>query len=183
MTHELLDTSSRSHDVLSAHVDTTRATDASAFSPAAAKGRVWIDHTSELRVGAEELHALLSDIDGWPSWTPGLRAILRWNQAKEVRVGSFFCMLLKLKGAPPAPVPCSVFTLTPNVIEWGGGIGSSVIRHRFEIVSKGSGKSQLRQLEYATGLLALITRPIEKLAGNHDLAWSLAVERKFGIAQ
>lgn len=156
---------------------------ASTFSAAVPQGRVWIDHTSKLNVGAETLHALLSDIDGWPTWTPGLLAILRFNKSQKLRLGTPFMMLLKPQGAPPAPVPCFVLALTPNVIEWGGGIGSSVIRHRFEITETGPGRCELRQLEYATGLLAWITRPIEKIAGRHDLGWSLEIERKFGASK
>ncbi len=159
------------------------ASQAAAFSAVVPAGaQVWIDHSATLRVGAEELHALLSDIDGWPSWTPGLLAILRLNKREKPRVGTPFVMVLKLKGAPPVPVPCVLLTLTPNVIEWGGGGLGSVIRHRFEISARGEGRAELRQLEYATGLLKQLTRPIAHLAAKHDLAWSREIERKFGVS-
>jgi hypothetical protein len=139
--------------------------------------RTWIDHTSELAASAETVSALLSDMDGWPSWTPGLSAIRR--KKSPLAVGSKFGMVLRMKGTPPVYLPCEVTQLSPKVIEWGGGLGSSVIRHRFEIEAVGPTRCRVRHLEYATGVLALLARPIEKLAYAHDLGWSKAIERRF----
>jgi hypothetical protein len=140
--------------------------------------RTWIDHTSELAASAETVSALLSDVDGWPSWTPGLLSIRRSRQTRLAEGGKF-AMVLKPKGVPATYVPCQLLKLTPGLIEWGGGIGSSVIRHSFEIEALGPSRCRVRQLEYATGFLAVLTRPIEGIAHRHDLGWSRALEKRF----
>jgi hypothetical protein len=145
---------------------------------ASGKRRIWIDHSSALGAPLEAVSALLHNIDAWPRWSPGLLAILR-NKASVPRVGGVFVMIVRPEGAPIAPVPCTLLKLEPTLIEWGGGAGGSVIRHRFELEATGSATCRVRQLEYATGLLALLTRPIEKIARRHDLAWSHALERRF----
>lgn len=146
----------------------------------AAQRRIWIDHTSELGSSAANVAALLHDIDAWPRWTPGLLAILRSKRAAP-RAGSLFVMVVRPQGAPITPVPCTLLRLDAKLMEWGGGAGNSLIRHRFEIEATGSDRCRVRQLEYATGLLATITRPIEKIAGRHDLAWSRALEQRFPL--
>jgi hypothetical protein len=141
--------------------------------------RVWIDHTSELATSAESVHALLLDIDNWPQWTPGLNAIRR-NKQQAFAPGCKFAMIVQPKGAPPTYVPCVVTSVTPGLIEWGGGIGRSVVRHRFEIEALGPSRCRVRQLEFATGILAVLARPIERFVYAHDLAWSKALEQRFG---
>lgn len=140
--------------------------------------RTWIDHTSELAASAETVFALLRDIDGWPSWTPGLVAIRRKDQG-PIKVGTSFTMVLKAGSAPKTPLPCKVLKLAPLYIEWGGGFPGSMIQHRFEITPSSGLRCKVRHVEYATGLLALLTLPIERLAYRHDLAWSRAIERRF----
>jgi hypothetical protein len=139
---------------------------------------VWIDHTSEVAASPDTLYRLLADIDAWPSWTPGLKAIKRRGRG-PIRVGEYFVMVLKPKGAPTVLVPCKLFALEPNFIEWGGGFGSGVIRHSFAWEPLADGRTRVRQLEYATGWLGLLTRPIAGFAHRHDLAWSHALERRF----
>jgi hypothetical protein len=144
--------------------------------------RIWIDHSSEIFATADTVSALLADIDGWPKWTPGLSAVVR-NRRAPARVGQSFLMMLKFKGAPfSVPVPCVLFTLSPSLIEWGGGLGTGTIRHSFGIQALGAEHCRVRHLEYATGWLAWLTRPIEKLAYGHDLAWSRALEKRFAQA-
>lgn len=138
----------------------------------------WIDHTSEVAADSDTLYRLLADIDAWPSWTPGLKAIKRRGRG-PIRVGEGFVMVLKPQGAPLAFVPCKLFALEPNFIEWGGGFGSGVIRHSFAWEPISEGRTRVRQLEYATGWLGLLTRPIAGIAHRHDLAWSRALERRF----
>jgi hypothetical protein len=138
--------------------------------------RVWIDHTSELGTSAETVAALLRDVEGWPRWSPGLRAIYKRG---PLRVGSWFVMMIKPPGAPLSPVPCQLLANQPNLIEWGGGAAGAEVRHRFEIEPLGANRCRVRQYEYATGWLALLTFPIERIAGRHDLAWSRELERRF----
>lgn len=140
--------------------------------------RTWIDHTSELAASAETVFALLRDIDNWPSWSPGLIALKR-KDSGELRVGSRFVLVLKMKGAPKTSLPCKILKLQPNYIEWGGGFPGSMIRHRFEVSPITAQRARVRHVEYATGLLALLSLPVEKLAYRHDLAWSRALEKRF----
>lgn len=139
--------------------------------------RTWIDHTSELSADADTVFALLSDIDNWPSWTPGLNAIKR--KRTPLAQGAAFTMVLKMPGAPTTPLPCKVLKLQPHYIEWGGGFPGSMIQHRFEVTPLSAQRCKVRHVEFATGLLALVTLPIEKLAYKHDLAWSRAIEKRF----
>ncbi|MEY4510901.1 MAG: Polyketide cyclase / dehydrase and lipid transport [Pseudomonadota bacterium] len=138
--------------------------------------RVWIDHTSELEASAASVSALLGNVEDWPSWSPGLRAIYKRG---PLRVGSWFVMMIKPQGAPLSPVPCQLLACEPNLIEWGGGGAGGEVRHRFEIQSLGPNRCRVRQYEYATGWLAVLTSPIAKIAGRHDLAWSRELERRF----
>lgn len=142
--------------------------------------RVWIDHVSELGAGAETVATLLRDIDGWPTWTPGLRAIRR--KAGPLQVGTSFVMMLKMGSLPTTPLPCKVFRLEPNFIEWGGGFAGGFIRHSFAIEAIAPGRCRLRHVEYATGWLGLLTRPVEKIAYRHDKGWSVEIERRFPLA-
>lgn len=142
-------------------------------------GRVWIDHTSELNADVDEVEALLRDIDRWPSWTPGLLAVRRRDHG-PIRHKSRFTMVLKPKGALPAAIPCKVLRLEPGILEWGGGIAGSMIRHSFQYEAIEGGGTRVRHLEYATGLLDHLTRPVEHIAARHDRAWSEALEARFG---
>jgi hypothetical protein len=140
--------------------------------------KTWIDHTSELSASAQAVYELLADIDGWPRWTPGLKAIRRRSQS-PIRVGDSFGMVLKPKGAPIAYVPCKLFALEPHFIEWGGGIGAAVIRHSFALEPLAPNRTRVRQLEYATSWLGVLTAPIAGIANRHDMAWSRALEERF----
>lgn len=143
--------------------------------------RVWFDHTSELAADVGTVEALLTDVDGWPRWTPGLMSIRRSDRA-PLTVGSGFMMMLKPAGAPPAALPCKVTRLEPGVIEWGGGFAGGQIRHRFEYEAIDAQHCRVRHLEYATGWLERVARPIEGIASRHDRLWSDALEARFGAA-
>lgn len=141
--------------------------------------RVWIDHSVDLAAPLHEVEGLLRDIDGWTAWTPGLLR-LRRDTSSPVAPGETFMMVLKAKGAPPALVPCKVLRWEPGLIEWGGGVGSSKVRHSFTCEALDGGGTRVRQVEYATGVLAQAMRPIERIAARHNRAWSDALERRFG---
>jgi|GEM_PF-249385 len=145
-----------------------------------AKGfkRIWIDYTVEVDASEAELGALLSDIDAWPRWTPGLKAIKR-KPSGEFPVGTRFTMVLEMKGLPGLPLPCQLFVKEPRRIEWGGGGLGSIIRHRFELTPLGASRTSLRHVEYATNLLALVTLPAEKAIHGHDRRWSNAIRARF----
>lgn len=140
--------------------------------------RTWIDETFELDAAQEAVFALLGDIDGWPRWSPGVRDVRR--RVGALAPGTRFALVLD---AGPLPfglsLPCVVFSLEPARIEWGGGAGSAKIRHRFELTPAGQGRTRVRHVEYATGALALISLPIERLAHAHDARWSRAIRRHF----
>lgn len=123
------------------------------------------------------VRALLADIDGWPSWTPGLAELRR--AAGPIVPGVRFKMYFAVSGLPSIGVPCELYVYEPTRIEWGGGFGSSIIRHRFELEVIDGG-TRVRQLEYASGLLALFARPFERAAHQQDRRWSEAIAARFG---
>lgn len=138
----------------------------------------WIDRTSEIPTDIDTLYALLSDLDRWPEWTPGLRAILRRRKG-AMTPGDAFLMVLEAKGIGGLPLPCTVYRNERNHLEWGGGALGSVIRHSLELTAIDDRTTRLRHVEYATGLLVVLTRPVARLARGHDMRWSDAIEARF----
>lgn len=138
----------------------------------------WIDLETEVATDADTLYALLADIDGWPAWTPGLRAIRRRGSA-PLRPGSRFVMVLEVPVIGGLPLPCELYEATPRRLEWGGGLPGSVIRHSLEITPVDAGRCRLRHVEYATGLLALLTRPVARHTRAYDERWSAAIAARF----
>jgi hypothetical protein len=140
--------------------------------------RTWIDHTCDVHTSAETLYALLSDVDGWPSWTPGLRAIKRREQG-FVGPGARFVMHLAHPKFGEVKLPTVMYENQPLRMEWGGGGFGSVIRHSMELTPIDADHTRLRHVEYATGLLALVTLPFEKFAYDHDFRWSETIRTRF----
>ncbi|HEX5361573.1 MAG TPA: hypothetical protein VFW49_10865 [Fluviicoccus sp.] len=138
----------------------------------------WIDRTSDIRTDLDTLYALLSDLDRWPEWTPGLRAIVRRGKGVAAP-GDAFLMVLDAPVIRALPLPCTVYRNEPNYLEWGGGALGSVIRHSLELTAIDANTTRLRHVEYATGLLAVLTRPVARLARGHDMRWSDAIEARF----
>lgn len=139
--------------------------------------RTWIDLACEVDTDADTLYRLLADIGRWPEWTPGLRAI-KGLRPGPVHAGSRFVMVMDAPG-PGLPLPCVVYENTPRRLEWGGGGFGSCIRHRMELTPLGPGRTRLRHLEYATGLLALLTWPVAGLAEAQDRRWTEAIIARF----
>jgi Polyketide cyclase / dehydrase and lipid transport len=141
--------------------------------------RTWIDHTVDVEASTGEVYDLLADIDGWPSWTPGLTAIKRKGKGRPA-VGQRFTMYFKpAPFHPPLPVPCELYELSPQRIVWGGGIPGSLVRHSFEISELGANRSRVRQLEFATNLIAVLTLIAEPGIYKHDLRMQNALRDKF----
>ena len=144
--------------------------------------RTWIDHTSEIAANSGAVMAALTDIDAWASWTPGLAGVTR--RPGPLAVGSSFTMLVKPAAFhPPLKVPCKVFTMTPTLIEWGGDLLGSVVRHSFELTPLDGGATRVRQLEYATGILALLARIAEPGIYKHNLRWQEALRDRLERTQ
>lgn len=142
--------------------------------------RTWIDHTLDVEGSLADVAALLNDIDGWPRWTPGLTEIRRSKRNGPPRPGSKFTMMIKPASFhPPLPIPCELYKLEPNYIEWGGGIAGSKVRHSFELTALGPKLTRVRQLEFATNLLALLSRIAEPGIYKHDLRWQKALSAQF----
>jgi hypothetical protein len=140
--------------------------------------RTWIDHSTDIEASASEVFALLADIDGWPSWTPGLTRIKRGRG--KWAPGQRFTMYIKPASFhPPLPVPCETFEISPTRIVWGGGIPGSLIRHSFDISPLGDKRCRVRQVEYATNLLALLTLIAEPGIYKHDLRMQNALRDRF----
>ena len=140
--------------------------------------RLWVDESVELAASPMEIHALLSDLDRWPTWVPGLRALRRVGR-KPLRVDSRFGMLLSMRPLPTFWVPCQLYALRPDFIEWGGRGPWAAIRHRFELTPLPSGKTRVRHVEYSTNWLAFILIPFEGVFRRHDERWTKALSAQF----
>lgn len=138
----------------------------------------WIDQTCEVQTDADTLYALLSDVDNWPQWTPGLRSIKRWTKG-FAKPGTFFLMTIDAPLIQVMALPCMVFQNESHRIEWGGGLLGSRIVHFMELTPLSSQTTRLRHVEYATGLLAILARPATNFVHQHDLRWSHAIQAKF----
>jgi len=136
--------------------------------------RTWIDETVTINASVEQLHGLLKDFDGWPRWTRGLRAIKRRDRS-PLQVGTRFTMVLD----PGIPLGCKIFAYDNERLEWGGGVGSSVVRHSFEIKALTSETCELRHLEYATGALAVLAFPLERGIYAYDHRWTDTIVSQF----
>lgn len=140
----------------------------------------WIDHTSVIETDRSTLYALLSDIDDWPRWTPGLKGIRRLGRSEGLASrGDWFLMSLQAPVIQRLFLPCVMIHNDMDRIEWGGGALGSTIRHCFELKPMGRHRTRLRHVESATGLLALAALPAVKFARAHDLRWSQAIEARF----
>ncbi len=139
---------------------------------------IWIDYTSVVNTDSATLYQLLADIQGWPQWTPGLFTIWRGSKAFP-RQGSFFLIVMEAPIIGRLILPSVVYQNDPHRIEWGGGFLGSIIRHSLEITTIDEHTTQLRHVEYATGLLALLARPAAGFAHFHDMRWSKAIEARF----
>lgn len=144
--------------------------------------RLWIDEMIEVDADPMAIHALMIDVDRWPTWVPGLRALRRVG-TKPLRVDSRFGMLLSMPPLPTFWVPCQLYVNRPDFIEWGGRGPWSAIRHRFELTPLPSGKTRIRHVEYATNLLALILIPFEGIFRRHDERWTKALAAHFAAAE
>ncbi|HMJ14483.1 MAG TPA: SRPBCC family protein [Polyangiaceae bacterium] len=135
--------------------------------------RIWIDETVDVGTNADTLYALLKDFDAWPEWTPGLRALKR-DRKEPLRVGAKFVMVIGRLS-----LPCQVFAYGPSRLEWGGGLGPSIVRHSFELTPVDAAQCRLRHLEYATGVLAALALPMEKALGAYDHRWTKTICARF----
>lgn len=147
----------------------------------AAFERLWIDETVEVNASPETIHALLLDQERWTTWVPGLRSLRRVGR-KPLGVDSRFWMLLAMPPLPAFWVPSQFFVVRPDFIEWGGrGLGSS-IRHRFELTATADGRTQVRHVEYATNVLALVLIPFAGTFRRHDERWTRALAAHYAVA-
>lgn len=141
--------------------------------------RTWIDRRSVLNAPIDEVFAVLGDLDSWPTFTPGLSAIRRRGEG-ELRPGSTrFTMHVRMRPLPTLRLPCQLHRLDERGIAWGGGAPGTRILHRFELSPLPDGRTELRHVEDATTLLALVLRPFEPIFARHDHGWSDAIERRF----
>lgn len=138
----------------------------------------WIDHTCTVAADVDAVFALLSDMDRWPEWVPGMLAIRRRGSAPPV-AGCFFLMTLAAPRLGRLWLPNVVYRLDRNVIEWGGGLAGAGIRHGFELMPLGDGATRVRHYEYATGLLRVLAAPAAGFAYRHDRRWSDTLVSRF----
>lgn len=138
---------------------------------------VMIDETMELDASAEEVFALLKDIDNWPNWVRAIEKSYA-NSKGDWRVGYKITFKANI-----APIPLSNLKIVDyqegRVMEWG--IRSPVLNfgHRFEVTPLGKNKCRLRQSEGGTGILSFLTKPANGLVAKFDTAWGEDIRAYF----
>jgi uncharacterized protein YndB with AHSA1/START domain len=144
--------------------------------------RTWIDHTVDVEASSEAVFRLMSDIDGWPSWVPGMTELRRVDR-EPPRVGTRFTMMIKpARFHPPLPIPCVLKKLEPGGLEWGADLLGSRARHRFEFEALSPARTRVHQVEYATDALALLARIAEPGIYKHNLRWQNALRDRLAQA-
>jgi hypothetical protein len=139
--------------------------------------RTWIDESFELEGSRDAVFEALSALDRWPpTWVPELTTI--WRR-KPAGVGTTFLMVLRFRVLARVVLPCTISRWDQDVLEWGGGLAWSGVRHRFELHALTPTRTRVRHLEYATGLLGLCFRPFERFAHGFDHGWSEALAARF----
>jgi hypothetical protein len=140
--------------------------------------QVWIDLTSTIDTDIDTLYALLSDIENWPTWTPGLTSIRRFGKG-FMGPGTFFLMTMEAPFIKRLVLPIRVIENNRDRIEWGGGALGSTIRHFLELKAVDAHTTSLRHVEYSTGLLCIGAWPAAGFARHHDMRWSDTIEARF----
>ncbi|MEH3053950.1 MAG: SRPBCC family protein [Patulibacter minatonensis] len=139
--------------------------------------RTWVNDRITVDAPAGEVWAVLADIDAWPDWTPGLRAVRR-RSGELVPGRTRFTMHIELGPLPVFPTPCVLYARdeADGRIEWGGGAPGTAIRHSFHVRALESGGAEIVHHEEATNALALLLWPLERLIREHDARWSAAID-------
>jgi len=138
--------------------------------------RVWADVRCEVATDRDTLYALLSDIDGWPSWTPGILGIERRTPGFAAP-GTGFRMVLKHPTFGTMRTGNHMYINGLDCMEWGGGALGAKIRHSFHLEPLGPQRTALRNYEYATNGLALM--PFGAFALAHNTRWNEVICARF----
>ena len=140
--------------------------------------RVWIDETFEVEASREDVFARMAELDQWPRWVPKLVAVWR-SKGAPAQIGTLLFMVIAFPVLQRIILPCTIRRWGLDALEWGGGLAWSGVRHRFELTQVGPGRTRVRHVEYATGLLGLFFRPFEGFAFGFDHGWSEAIRATF----
>lgn len=116
----------------------------------------FIDQTVEINAPVDEVFDLFTNVEGWSAWAKGL-LYSKMLSSGEMREGSKLLFVPKL---PPAPVVVPVIEFVPNmIVAWGIEHSLASMVHEFEFAPVDEDSCTVRQREYATGPIALLTRP------------------------
>jgi hypothetical protein len=125
----------------------------------------FIDATDDIDATAEDVFALLLDVDRWPTWATGVSRA--WRRPRGpfrvgVRIG-FVPRFLPV----PIDVPVLEFEQDRRLV-WGVRTPFFEMVHGFTIEPLPGGRCRVRHREHAEGLLALLTRPMAQWIRRFD---------------
>jgi hypothetical protein len=122
-----------------------------------------------VNASVQQVFQLITDIGNWKSWTnvKASRVLTPtgWKKGALILfIPSIFNNLLGL------PLVCKIYEHEENrLIKWGIKLGSSEIIHQFTFSSEGENKCSVHQEEWASGVMYLASKPIEKFIENFDI--------------
>ena len=118
----------------------------------------FIDYSTEIDAPAEEVFAFFKNLERWSSWTSSVKSA-------SAKSGGAWGAGFKIGFVPeflPFPLVARIISYEEGrLIEWGIRTSAATLVHRFEFESLGTNRCRVRHHEYATGLLALLTRPMK----------------------
>jgi hypothetical protein len=128
----------------------------------------FFDKTWTIEASAPEVFDLLADVEEWPEWTSAITSASR-SGTGDLSHGDTITFTPNFHLALPLSTTVREVT-KPNRISWGVRIPGFNLEHRFEISKKGQG-CEVRQVEFAEGLLAPSLLPFKGLFQTLDQTW------------
>lgn len=128
----------------------------------------FFDKTWTIDAEASEVFDLLADVEKWPVWAESIQSASR-SRTGELTHGDK--ITFTVKHLVPLPLTATIREVTkPDRISWGVRFPGFDLEHRFEISSKGP-TSEVRQVEFAQGLLSPTALPFKNIFRTLDQAW------------
>ncbi len=140
--------------------------------------RYYTDATTDLPVTARQAWKFFSAVDDWKDWCSVIRFVKR--PAGQWREGGFFLFVVDLPGMPPAPLPVTVLEVEPEKkLVWGVKTPLGSIKHRFNFIDLGDGRSRIHQEEWSDGGATLLMWPMGRLINRFNTQMARELEAMF----
>lgn len=136
----------------------------------------YFEETWSVDASPSEVFDLLADVEKWPEWTSIIKSASR-SGTGDLTYGDKIKFTANL--VVPLPLSATVREVTrPDRISWGVRLPGFDLEHRFEVTSKGK-SSEVRQVEFAEGLLTPTALPFNGLFQTIDRTWGNDLADRF----